>query len=62
MHEEAVGEVDGPGEEEDHGWGPFGFCGTDGGQDAFEVVAADAWHGVVAGDSGVEEGEGAVGL
>ena len=54
--------MDGPGEEEDHGGGAFGFGGADGGEDAFGVVAAHGWDTVFAFLGGVEDGEGAVGV
>lgn len=52
--------MDCPGEEEDHCRGAFGFCGSDGGEDAFEVVAAHSGDGIFAFKGLVEEGEGAV--
>ena len=47
-----------PGEEEDHGRAAFGFCGADGGDYAFEVVAAHCWDAVVVCVGVVEDGAG----
>ena len=58
VHEEARGVVHCPGEEEDHGRGAFGFCGADGGDYAFEVVAAYRWDAVVVCVGVVEDGAG----
>lgn len=56
VYQQGVEVVDCPGEEQDHCRGFLGFGGANGGEDAFEVVAAHCGHGVAACLGCVEEG------